>query len=250
MMKPNIEDVVDYVKAGEGDPEMQQTLDMHPDGPELLKQARFICRMLQEQLGTADGGAAVADMERSGGDLRQVLESRHESFGRAAQDTRTFYQSASLKRPSKKTSSTHDMLRRSHFEGVDLGTLEVEIDGEQATLSYQPVEGIVGQFNERLSLDFLAGQQKDDEIRIRGNSVDIFLPKSIRMGEVMKMRATAGLREIPNRGLEFIFMPEFGPFVRMTADDMGATGFLVPEESGTLRIESGLLHYLRIQIRK
>ncbi len=69
----------------------------------------------------------------------------------------------------------------------------------------------MGQFNERLSLDFLAGQQDDDEIRIRGNSIDIYLPRSIPVGEVMKMRATAGLREIPNRGLEFIFMPESGP---------------------------------------
>ena len=125
-----------------------------------------------------------------------------------------------------------------------------EIDGELATLSYHPVEGVSDQFNHRYQLDLLAGQQDDDVIRIRGNSIDIYLPKTVTVGEGMKMRATAGLREIPNRGLEFIFMPESGPFVRMTANESGDTEFQVPEQSGTLRIQSGVLHLLHIKIKK
>ena len=43
MMKPKFDDVLDYVKDGEVDPEMSELLDLDPDGQELLKQARFFC---------------------------------------------------------------------------------------------------------------------------------------------------------------------------------------------------------------
>ena len=56
MMKPNFDDVIEYVKAGEDDPEMEEMLDLHPDGQELLKQARFICKVLRGPHGTAMAG--------------------------------------------------------------------------------------------------------------------------------------------------------------------------------------------------
>ena len=34
MMKPKFDDVIDYVKAGEDDPEMEEMLHLHPDGQE------------------------------------------------------------------------------------------------------------------------------------------------------------------------------------------------------------------------
>ena len=46
MMMPKFIDVIEFVKDGQSDPEMEETLRLHPDGQELLKQARFICKML------------------------------------------------------------------------------------------------------------------------------------------------------------------------------------------------------------
>jgi len=59
MMKPQFNDVVEYVKAGEVDPEVRALLDDNPDGPELLKQARFICKVLRSQLGWRSSSSTV-----------------------------------------------------------------------------------------------------------------------------------------------------------------------------------------------
>ena len=54
MMKPKFEDVLDYVRIGDKDPHMEKMLQFHPDGPELLKQAKFICKMLEQQADSVD----------------------------------------------------------------------------------------------------------------------------------------------------------------------------------------------------
>ena len=78
MMKPNFDDVIEYVKAGENDPDMEETLRLHPDGQELLKQARFICAVLRRLHGKADDGdlaasaAGVADAMPSMSRLRGI----------------------------------------------------------------------------------------------------------------------------------------------------------------------------------
>src|SRR5210317_1547335 len=59
MMKPKFADVVEFVKDGQKDPEMEKMLSAHPDGPELLKQARFICKMLENEA-QADRGGGIA----------------------------------------------------------------------------------------------------------------------------------------------------------------------------------------------
>ena len=46
MMTPKFIDVVEYVRTGEDDPEMKELLEQHPNGAALLKQARFIARLL------------------------------------------------------------------------------------------------------------------------------------------------------------------------------------------------------------
>ena len=60
MMKPSFDDVVEYVKAGEVDPEMAEILDLDPDGQELLRQARFICKALRDRYGESGGSRAAA----------------------------------------------------------------------------------------------------------------------------------------------------------------------------------------------
>ena len=53
MMQPSFDDLIEYVRAGETDPEMQELLAGNPDGQELLKQARFICKVLQDRYGAS-----------------------------------------------------------------------------------------------------------------------------------------------------------------------------------------------------
>ena len=78
MMKPKFDDVIEYVRAGEDDPDLKKLLELHPNGKELLKQARFICRMLERKAGKDEetGGPAIAALSASFDSFDSVAESR------------------------------------------------------------------------------------------------------------------------------------------------------------------------------
>ena len=89
MMKPTFDDVIEYVRTGEDDPELKKLLDHHPDGKELLKQARFICRMLERKAGKDKdkSGPAIAALEDSFGRMEEAdllaMEPARKAFGKA-----------------------------------------------------------------------------------------------------------------------------------------------------------------------
>ena len=64
------------------------------------------------------------------------------------------------------------------------------------------------------------------------------------------VRLAHGARQMPAVGRELIFMPESGPFVRFEADEEGKVQLPGPEESGTLRIDAGVIQVLRIRRKK
>ena len=80
MMQPRFDDLIEYVRAGETDPEMQELLAGNPDGQELLKQARFICKVLHDRYGASGDIGNVADAGGAWDDLSDVELDETELF--------------------------------------------------------------------------------------------------------------------------------------------------------------------------
>jgi hypothetical protein len=252
MMKPKFDDVLDYVKDGEVDPEMSELLDLDPDGQELLKQARFICKALREQYGESGSGRAAAsfgDAMEDIGDL-DVAALKAESQEPKKRKVRTFYQSAPLREPRRKGSrSLNRMLAGIDAERRDLGTLSFVVGEERISVSYEPSEVVAsyakkfGRKTPDLQLGLLG-------VQIQSMKIYISLPESIAVGDPITLQLSRTLRQAPARYLGLVFMPDTGPFVRFGSDNEGNAELPAPIQSGILRIETPESHFLQIEVEK
>ena len=238
MMKPKFDDVIGYVKAGEVDPELGKMLQFHPDGQELLKQARFICKMLQHQSDLKDDGDTAADF----GDVAAAF-SRSEDMAsipsmREPPASRTFYQAEIPRRRSRKKSSLENLIENEGLRSEDLGTLEYAIEGEQVVLSYMPSATAVKR---------AATLRESDSIQIPARRFTLSLPHTQPADEPVVIRVAHRAKNTPAKNVNLIFMPESGPFARLRTDSNGLLPIRVSEQPGTLRIETPIPQLLRIQ---
>ena len=250
MMKPKFDDVLEYVKDGEVDPEMSELLDLDPDGQELLKQARFICKVLRERYGESGdvGIAAAADM--AWGDMRADSSMMLESAESEEPITRTFYQSAPLRKPRRKRSPSLDrILAGIDSERQDLGTLSFAVGEERMSASYQP-SATVAPYSKKFEGKSPELQLGLLGVQIQSMSINISLPKSIAVGDPITLQLSRSLRQMPARYLGLVFMPDTGPFVRLRCDDQGSANLPEPIQSGILRIETDEPHFLRIKVEE
>lgn len=250
MMKPKFDDVLEYVKAGEVDPEMSELLDLDPDGQELLKQARFICKVLRDRYGDSGDVGIAADADMAWGDMNVEASMKLESLEPEEPKTRTFYQSAPMREPRRKRSPSFDrMLAGIDSERQDLGTLRFAVGEERMSASYQPSATVApyskkfGGKSPELQLGLLG-------VQIQSMSINISLPKSIAVGDPITLQLSRSLRQMPARYLGLVFMPDTGPFVRLRCDDQGSANLPEPIQSGILRIETDEPHFLRIKVEK
>ena len=245
MMRPTFDDVIEYVKAGENNPELKEQLNLHPDGQELLKQARFICSVLREQYGVADGGgfSAVADVAAGGRDDADALELP------SAREPRTLYQEAAYRKPRRRRPSAEGLVGYEGRRAEDLGTLEITEAGESVSIAYRASESVMLRYGKPL-LKYMVAQADIEGIEIRARVFTLSLPDSLSAEEPMTIRVGAGVRQMPARGLEFTFMPESGPFLRLRVDDDGLLQIPVPTQPGTLRLEEPVPQVLRIKLKQ
>src|SRR5210317_1047470 len=139
MMKPKFDDVLDYVKDGEVDPEMEELLDRDPDGQELLKQARFICKVLRDQYGDSGDIGIAADADMAWGDIQEDAVMIAESREPEDLQIRVFQKSAPFRKPRWMRSAAFNRLLTGIDSGrQDLGTLSFAVDEERLLVSYQP----------------------------------------------------------------------------------------------------------------
>ena len=249
MMKPNFDDVIEYVKAGEDDPDMEETLRLHPDGQELLKQARFICAVLRRLHGEADDGDLAASAASVADAMRNVAASRDMESMRESFSERALYQSAPMRRPKRQPQSIGQMIDSEGRSTEDLGTLEFAEEGETVVISYEPTDSVMMRYGKPL-IKYALAQADIDGIEIRGQGITLTLPDKLPAGERATLQVTRGLKRLPARRLEFIFMPESGPFERLKTDDDGLVELPVPDQAGTLRIDSPSRQILHIKIKK
>jgi len=235
MMKPKFEDVLDYVRIGEKDPHMEKMLQFHPDGPELLKQAKFICKMLERQAEMTDDGDSDPDLDAPVGDLRRFFAAKESiSVRDESPPAREYFQAMPLQAPADESSSIDSLVEQASRSREELGTLVITVEGDQATLSFGPGKA-----------------QKDiDGIQISGIGITMFLPETLASNDPLTIRVSRSGQPRPARSLEFIFMPDRGHFVRGTTDRDGIVKLPMPERSGILRIDSDPPQLLHIELKK
>lgn len=239
MMTPKFTDVVEYVRTGEDDSEMRTLLEQHPDGAELLKQARFIARMLKRSAEKSDDPGIAAKIGR--------VVARFESP--APIHAMRALEASSDEISSELWGSQDSIIGDGRGRDEDLGTLEISIEGDGVSLSYEPSE-VAKSYSGKPMPEFAMPQPEIEGIEIRGAAIRIFLPDNVPAGEALPLRLAHGARQMPAVGRAIIFMPESGPFVRFKADEEGKVQLPVPEESGTLRIDAGVTQVVRLKRKK
>jgi len=250
MMKPNFDEVLEYVRAGEIDPEMQESLDHNPDGQELLKQARFICKVLRDRYGESGVSRKVADVDAAWGDLHEVAAMKEESTLSEVPRIRTVYQSAPFREPRRRRPTPiATLLAHIESERQRLGTLSFVVDERRVSVSYQASE-IVASYTKKFRGKIPKSQLGLLGIQIQSMDLNISLQESISVGEPITLHLSRSLRQMPARYLDLIFMPESGPFVRIQSNDVGDAELPAPIQSGILRIETDELHFLQIKVEK
>jgi len=250
MMKPNFDDVLEYVKAGEIDPEMRELLDHNPDGQEWLKQARFICKVLRDRYGESGDIRNVADAVTAWGGSDELAAMKSESIKSEEPRSRTFYQSAPF-RTSRRRRPTPiaSLLALIESERQKLGTLTFAVDEQRARVSYQPSE-IVSSYTEKFLRKVPTSQLGLLGVQIQSMDVNISLQESTSVGDPITLRLSRSLRQMPARYLDLIFIPESGPFVRIRSNEEGDAELPAPIQSGILRIETDEPHFLHIKVER
>jgi hypothetical protein len=239
MMQPNFYDVLEYVKAGEVDPEMGEMLQHNPDGQELLKQARFICKMLQHQYESSDDGDSSADIGDVAASFGRVAESsRMESMREMPE--RLFYKEASPRLRPRQSSSIEYLVESTGRTTEDLGTLEHAIEGEQLNLSYEPSVA---------AMKFVAALADSDRIQIPAGRFTLSLPRTQPVGDSAVILVQHRNRNAPAGNVNLIFMPESGPFKRYSTDSNGLFSIRLSGWSGILRIETPIPQILHIKAK-
>ena len=250
MMKPKFADVVEFVKDGQKDPEMEKMLSAHPDGSELLKQARFICKMLEKEA-QADRGAGiaaslsldVAAFERS--DEVMSMESASEP-----EEDFAVYQRAEMRAPLFRRRSINQIIDRAGGRGEDLGTLVYADEGDRTVFSYEPSDIAKRRYGEAFLAHHFRGRDKPEGLQIVSKMIEISVPESVPMGEPVSIRVTLGARQRPAMHKQITFMPDSGPFQELKADKTGMLRLPGPVSPGTLRIATPILQLLHIKRKK
>jgi len=222
----------------------------HESSNKVMKQARFICKVLRDRYGESGDAGIAADADMAWEDMRADASMMLESPEPEEPQIRTFYQSAPSREPRRKRPpSLGRMLAGIDSERQDLGTLSFAVGEERMSASYQPSATVApyrkkfGGKSPELQLGLLG-------VQIQSMSINISLPKSIAVGDPITLQLSRSLRQMPARYLGLVFMPDTGPFVRLRCDDQGSANLPEPIQSGILRIETDEPHFLRIKVEK
>jgi hypothetical protein len=238
-MKTQFGEVLDFVRDGEDDPGLETRLRDDPDGLELLQQARLVCALLGDRrpplemaASQSDPGPILEDAEL-GDDIIEVrdAETPLEDIARPAD----FRRSDRAMRVSE-TVRGRDRMRDK------LGELNLGERAGKLWLTFEPGAAAGDRLAAADGTPDLF--ERDAGLRIPASNVDLFLPDAVTVDEVIGIRL---IRRWDNRlaqGIEMVFMPDEGPFVRLESDEDGRAS--LPARSGMLRIEDRPPQLLRV----
>ena len=121
MMKPKFADGAEFVRDGQKEPELEKMLSAHPDGLELLKQARFICKMLEKEAKADRGTGIAASFSLDSAVPDRIAEMMSAESAPASKQRRMFSRSEELRGLAPKRSSIDQMISRAGGRNEDLG---------------------------------------------------------------------------------------------------------------------------------
>jgi hypothetical protein len=262
MMKLRIEELLDYLKAGADDPQIERRLEMDPDGTEMLRQAKLLFDLLgrlpaageddesAEAIGIAAAEAAV--------DYSKADEfTEPDMFDESESD-----QIEPLS--AKKIDSLTRLTQRAAGTVSDLGQLHFEFAGNKVSLSFmQDLRSLDWSTSEEIRAsrksyrffdpaitNLFSGSKPDGTLEVHGNGLTISAPENISNRDVVSLEIRDSRLDKPARALELIFMPETGPFTRFVTNSKGVAEMPVPERPGVLRIESKSPQLIQILVKK
>ena len=239
MMRPTMEQILEYVRGGETDPDVTEMLRCDPDGEAKLREARFVCGMIGKQP-TPDSGRPLGD----------ALQSLDASFDMEVAALR------SPERPSRRASLrvvkppngrhqvrevVHNVMRHGP-PGQDLGTVIAQEGDRVYVLSHKPPRRPKEIEAARLA-------KEKEQVRIDWANFRIWFSQSIATDRPMKVRVTYGDHDEPVGGIDVVFMPASGPFQRTRTNERGVAK-LVPVQDGVMRFAMDHIGLLRVERKK
>ena len=266
MMKLQFEQVLEYVEQGETDPGIRTHLQMQPDGPELLRQARLMNEMMKLRAEKGGFGDAWTGSESFGEAQSTSFEARET---REPMQEMLFESAASYKRDDDRVSPNEtkrlqDLASRAAGTVVDIGRLCLSFDGHRVTVSVETGNaesaGMTAKMLQRSAAhkdlmdenvaELRRREPKSKTIEVRGDGISVSVNARTTVDGTLDFRIVNQRLNAPARGLQLLFMPEAGPFVRMHTDVRGVARLAVPDRPGILRIESKQPQLLHIDIKK
>jgi hypothetical protein len=266
MMKLQFERVLEYVEQGETDPGVKKQLRMDPDGPELLRQARLMHEMLKlrAERGAPDEDLAGPALDKDAlFDSVEALEVR-EPVPAMVSDSAATYRREDDRMSPNEIGRLQSLTSRAAGHIRSIGSLTLAFDGQRVAVSFEADDTGHTQAAAQISLKLSARQLSLDHdilefkrprpaaktVEVKGFGISISVGKETTVEGTLDFRIGERRLNVPARGLQLLFMPEDGPFVRFHTDAKGNARFAVPDRTGILRIESQQPQLLHVKIEK
>ena len=97
-------------------------------------------------------------------------------------------------------------------------------------------------------MEFVSGQTAGGDVRLKGHGFEFVTPGVAADRSSIRLHFLDSRLRIPASGLELIFMPESGPFVKMVTDSKGGVQLPLINQPGILRIEGKEPQLLHIRL--
>jgi len=239
MMRPTTEQILEYVRGGETDPDVGEMLKHDPDAEAKLREARFICGMISRQ--------PTPDSDRTAESTSEALTPMLDMEVAALRSPERPSRRASLRmvEPPDGRHQVRDVMHSVMSygpPGQDLGAVIAEEGDRVYVLSHEPL--IRPKEIEAVGLAAI-----DEQIKIGWGDFRIWLPQSIASDRPLKARVTHSKDEAPVEGMDVAFMPVSGPFQRTRTNERGVAK-LVPVQDGVMRFAGNHVGLLRIERKK
>ncbi len=252
MMRPTFEQVLDYLRSGEENPEIEEMLKHDPDGRTKLREAEMMLTLLR---GGADPIDADDDADALVTSVQEVasMESSMVTEGPLALKRRSeTFKAGSPGETSEEVFRTADLVRDAAGSMHKMGTLSVQIESGAVEVTYQQpaVHRLPSKTKESTKTRRPTLQRWPT---ISGFEVSLQVLERPSDTEYLRFRLTQYRhfhRGEPLRAQELIFMPESGPFSRVSTNSKGIAALPMPEQSGILRLETDTPHQLYIHLKK
>ena len=254
MMRPTMDQVIDYVRDGEVDRKVADMLRVDPDGDDKLREARFICEMIRSK--------KAPDLDDDSDMLfgNAALEAPERMIKSASRVQHMHAESLSIVEPPSgeaQIPKIRNMAKGYAESPEELGTLTLQDKKDHTFISFEsarkpgdePGEPLLAAsaadktFYQAGVGEFRSPRGRPDAIRIKGVDCEIALTDRLLPGKPLMLRFSgqgAGSTDV-------LYMPHEGPFCRTGTDRKGVATLPPDLESGVIRISGHVLQTLRIQ---